>query len=547
MTPAPAPAPAPVSGPSARRAAIAAAVVVVLFGLLGAGLVALVALAPAGSAQAAPAASGYELADVEPAPALSLTDQDGAPFTLGQPGRPTLVFFGYTHCPDVCPETVGVITQAVTQAGPGPQALFVSIDPERDDVAAMKAYLRYLPDWFTGLTGTVGQIRENADRWGVRYARVDADPGETGYGMAHTADVFLVDAAGRLRARFPFGTPADTIAGFLRNLLRETPVAAVPPRATPAPSPVATPVGTPVATATLEPAPPASPAATAPTTTTVPPAASAALLSELISSSVWAREHAPVILRATDASGAQVDASTPVSVQLTTFDGTPVGGPVAATTVLPEGETRPYFVADLDIPDPGAWKLQVTAGRAQGEVPVQALDPGSSTPIGGPAPDIDTPTLDDVGGVVRAVTTEPDPDLRLSRTSTADARAAGKPYVIVIDSSRFRVSPACGRALAMIEVLVDRWPNVDFIHLEPFKYQVITEEPVLDGPITNPPLNQWAAAWGLGDATWPATDMPWIFVVDGQGIVRAKATGIIGTADIDVVLSELLGAPGPAS
>ena len=99
----------------------------------------------------------------------------------------------------------------------------------------------------------------------------------------------------------------------------------------------------------------------------------------------------------------------------------------------------------------------------------------------------------------------------------------------------------------MIKVLVDRWPNVDFIHLEPFVYQVITDEPVLAGAITNPPLNRWAAAWGLGDATWPATDMPWIFVVDGQGIVRAKATGVIGTAYIDVILSELLGAPGPAS
>jgi hypothetical protein len=277
------------------------------------------------------------------------------------------------------------------------------------------------------------------------------------------------------------------------------------------------------------------------------PGTTATLLPEVVSTSVWAREHAPVILRATDTTGAPVDGSSPVTVQLARFDGTLVGAPVRATTVLPVGETRPYFVADLDIPDPGAWKLVVSAGDASGEIPVQALDPGATTPIGGPAPNVDTPTLDDVGGVVRAVTTEPDPDLRLSTTSTADARAAGKPYVLVIDSARFRVSPACGKALSMIEVLVDRWPDVAFVHLEPFQYQVITDEPVLSGPITDPPLNQWAAAWGLGDATWPATDMPWIFVVDGQGIVRAKATGIIGTADIDVILSQYLGAPGRTS
>ncbi len=539
-----------------RRPAVAAAIVVLLFGAVGAALVALVVLDPAAAAHA-PGASAYAVADVEPAPELSLTDQDGEAFTLGDPGRPTLVFFGYTHCPDVCPETVGVLTQAVGLAGPGPQALFVSIDPERDDVAAMKSYTRYLPDWLIGLTGTPFEVRTNADRWGVKYATVEAEPGETGYGMAHTSDVFLVDAAGRLRARFPFGTPPETIAAYLGDLLREAPVADAaspgPASATSvAPAPTAPPTTASTTPATRMTPTPAAPDATSapptPAPATTPPStaapAAAQLLPEVVSTSVWAREHAPVILRATDASGAPLDAGDAVSVQLVRFaDGTPVGAPVTATAVLPAGERRPYFVVDLDIPDPGAWRLVVRTGDAEGSVPVQALDPGATSPIGAPAPDIDTPTLDDVGGVVRAVTTEPAPDLRLSTTSTADARATGTPYVIVIDSSRFRVSPACGRALAMIEVLVDRWPNVDFIHLEPFRYQVVTEEPVLDGPITDPPLNRWAAAWGLGDATWPATDMPWIFVVDGQGIVRAKATGIVGTADIDVVLSELLGAP----
>ena len=124
----------------------------------------------------------------------------------------------------------------------------------------------------------------------------------------------------------------------------------------------------------------------------------------------------------------------------------------------------------------------MTAGQATGEATIQALDPGASLPIGGPAPDIDTPTVDDVGGVVRAVTTQPNPDLRLSTTSTADARAMGKPYVIVIDSARFKTTPECGRALTMIRYLLDRWgKDAVFIHLEPFEYQIITEEPVLSG------------------------------------------------------------------
>jgi hypothetical protein len=202
----------------------------------------------------------------------------------------------------------------------------------------------------------------------------------------------------------------------------------------------------------------------------------------------------------------------------------------------------------MDIPSPGAWKLQLTAGQSTGDITIQALDPGGSAPIGGPAPDVDTPTLDDVAGVVRAVTTQPNPDLRLSKTSTADARAMGKPYVIVIDSARFKVSPECGRALTMIRYLLDRWrEEAVFIHLEPFEYQVITEEPVLSGSLTDPPLNKYSRAFGLGDATWPGTKMPWIFVVDGQGIVRAKYTGIVGSADIDVILTQIKAEQGQAA
>ena len=64
-----------------------------------------------------------------------------------------------------------------------------------------------------------------------------------------------------------------------------------------------------------------------------------------------------------------------------------------------------------------------------------------------------------------------------------------------------------------------------FIHLEPFPYTIVTGEPVLDGDIASPPVNAATSAFGLGDATWPSTKMPWVFVVDGSGIVRAKATG----------------------
>ena len=158
MTPAgPRPsAPAP-PAPVDRRAVVAGAIVLLGFALVAVSLVGLVLL---GRDDAA----GFEVA-ARPAPPLELTDQDGQPFTLASlAGRPVLVFFGYTHCPDVCPESIGLIGQALAASPAGARAVFVSIDPERDDVAAMKAYLRYLPAAFTGLTGAPDEMRATPTR-----------------------------------------------------------------------------------------------------------------------------------------------------------------------------------------------------------------------------------------------------------------------------------------------------------------------------------------------------------------------------------------------
>lgn len=517
--------------PLSRKAALAgglllAALAIGAIALLVAVVVARMPGAGSGTAlaTATPDPASFSYAQVKPAPALELTDQDGKPFTLSSLlGRPVLAFFGYTHCPDVCPATVGVVNEALGIVGEGPRAVFTSIDPERDDVAAMKRYLKYLPKAYTGLSGTPQQIRENADRWGVQYARQEQGSAG-GYAMGHTADIFLVDAQGMLRAHFPFGTAAGPIAAQLKGLLAETPVAAAPTTAAPV---------TPSAAPGSAPAGSASPVAT-------PAAGSGTILTEVISTSIWAGTGIPVILKAVDGTGRMLDVNDELAVQVTTFDGAPQGNPVIAQALIPEGSNRTFFIANLDIPAPGAWKLRLTSGAAVGAITIQALDQGLTLPIGGPAPDIDTPTLDDVGGVVRAVTTQPNPDLRLSQTSTADARAMGKPYVIVIDSARFKVSPECGRALTMIRYLIDRWgSDVVFIHLEPFEYRIVTEEPVLSGSLSDPPMNRYSQAWGMGDATWPATRMPWVFVVDGNGTIRAKYTGIVGSSDVDLILTQI--------
>jgi len=418
-------------------------------------------------------------------------------------GEPTFVFFGYTHCPDVCPATIGTVGLAMDAFGPGVSAVFVSVDPERDTTEWLREYVRFLPAGFTALTGASGTIRSTADAWGVRYAKVETgDP--DAYSMSHTAEVYVVDAAGLLRAHFPFGTESEVMTAVLRA------VVAVPVVASAAPA------------------------------TSSPPTASAIDV-DVVSSSVWAGAPGPLILDLL-AGGARVDDPTiRPTVQLTDASGTAVGGEATATPVQPPGIDAVSYVATLAIPAPGAWRIQVTVTRGgsttSGTAAITALDPGVTAELGAPAPTVRTPTLDDVGGNARAVTTDPAPDLRLSRRSTTDALAEGQPFVLVIDSTRFRVSPACGRAIIMARYLVDRWRDVGFIHLEPYRYQVVTDTAVLDGSLDDPTLTDPAASWGIGGVPWGSRSMPWVFVVDGHGVVRAKYQAVMGSADVDVIVA----------
>ncbi|HEX7473550.1 MAG TPA: SCO family protein [Candidatus Limnocylindrales bacterium] len=468
-----------------------------------------------GTASASPVASVDVTAFLDragrAAPPLALVDPDARPFTLASlQGGPVFVFFGYTHCPDVCPATIGTVGLAMRAFGADARALFVSIDPERDTTTWLKEYAPSMPAGFTPLTGTPAQVRTAADAWGVRYARVETGVADA-YSMSHTADVFLVDAAGRLRARFPFGTEAAAMTATLR--LVTTTAASTGPAPTAAPSPVAT---------------PSAPAL-------------GALRVEVVSSSVWAGGPSPVILALNGPAGRLNDTSVRPAVQLTATDGTAVGAPVEAVPVRPPGVDAVSYVALLEIPTPGSWRLAVSAtpgvATLAGTADVTALDQGTSARIGSAAPTIHTPTLDDVAGDVRQLTTDPIPDLRLYGRSTTDALADHAPFVFVLDSAKFRVTTACGKALIMARYLRDRWPDVTFIHHEPFRYAVVTDTPVLDGTLAAPHLTAVADAWGIGGDPWGPRSMPWLFVVDGNGIVRAKYQGVMGSDDVDVIVA----------
>ena len=113
-------------------------------------------------------------------------------------GRRSLVFFGFTYCPDICPTTLLQVAgwlEAMEDEGRLIDAYFVTVDPERDTVERMADYVTYFSDRITGLVGTADELRQMADSYRLYYARIDLDDGS--YTMDHTAAIYLMDAEGR--------------------------------------------------------------------------------------------------------------------------------------------------------------------------------------------------------------------------------------------------------------------------------------------------------------------------------------------------------------
>jgi protein SCO1/2 len=146
-----------------------------------------------------------------------LVNPDGSAFDLADyRGNNVLVFFGYTHCPDVCPQTIGHLI-GVFEEAPETQAVFISVDPERDTPEFLDEWDAYLPENLHAVTGSPGAIRRAADNYGVKYARVETTS-TAGYTMSHSADVYLIDDDGQLLLAYPFGTPTDEITADLETL-----------------------------------------------------------------------------------------------------------------------------------------------------------------------------------------------------------------------------------------------------------------------------------------------------------------------------------------
>ncbi|MGF6294098.1 SCO family protein [Paraburkholderia youngii] len=154
---------------------------------------------------------------------FSLTDDTGRPVSAASfKGRTSLVYFGYTHCPDVCPETMGRLMQVLGKLGPEAQKvriLFITVDPARDTPQALHDYVgAFDAQHAEGLTGTDWQIESLAQRYRVAYQMEKRDPNGN-YEVTHSSAVYVFDSQGRARLLATDHDTPDAIAQDLRRII----------------------------------------------------------------------------------------------------------------------------------------------------------------------------------------------------------------------------------------------------------------------------------------------------------------------------------------
>jgi protein SCO1/2 len=161
----------------------------------------------------------------KPVTDFQLTDQNGKPFSLETLKEGWhFLFFGYTHCPDVCPTTLATMNVAWQQLQTegltdNAQVVFISVDPGRDSLARLAEYVPYFNEDFLGVTGDPKQIKRLTGDLGVLYA-VHDDEGDDNYNVDHSAAILLINPRGQLQALFKAPHDAGTIARDFKRIRR---------------------------------------------------------------------------------------------------------------------------------------------------------------------------------------------------------------------------------------------------------------------------------------------------------------------------------------
>lgn len=162
---------------------------------------------------------------------FTLMDHNGATVTDADfAGRPMLIYFGFTYCPDICPFSLQIMASALDQLTDAQrnefQTVLITVDPERDTPEQLAQYVasQAFPEGLTGLTGTPEQIADVASAYRVVYRRaLEEGAPEDSYTMDHSSIIYLMDRSGEFHSVFAHGTSPDRMASALQDFLEENP------------------------------------------------------------------------------------------------------------------------------------------------------------------------------------------------------------------------------------------------------------------------------------------------------------------------------------
>ena len=180
------------------------------------------AATPVGAARPLPAIAGVMTIEARDVGDLQMTDEEGKPAKLSDlAGAPALVFFGFTHCPEICPATLqklAIIKRAQAKELAGLRVVLISVDGERDTPEVLAAFLARFSEDFVGLTAPPAEVRTLALRFSAPFFKDPPRQGE--YLVQHSARVYALDKRGRLRAEL-YEVNAEAVVGIGRALLAE--------------------------------------------------------------------------------------------------------------------------------------------------------------------------------------------------------------------------------------------------------------------------------------------------------------------------------------
>ncbi len=172
-----------------------------------------------------PTPGGIAAGEYRDVPSVTLVNQDNQPMKLSDlKGKPVLMSFGYTYCPDVCPMTLSDfrrVKRELGDAGDKVEFVLISVDPARDTPDVLKRYIEAFDPSFIGMTGDEATLQKLAYALDGLFEKQKPNEGDpNSYTVAHTSFMYLFDQNGKWKMKYPFGTPVDVLVADLKSQLK---------------------------------------------------------------------------------------------------------------------------------------------------------------------------------------------------------------------------------------------------------------------------------------------------------------------------------------